>query len=132
VIFTLPFIFLVLRYDYKSLNTKIEEVTYMTYKVSNPTLAGKKVAISTEEVQFDELGVGEIQSEEIYTSVLSLANFHAYEKSEAEKAAEAAAAKEAEEKAKADEEAAKKAEEEAKAAEAAKTDDTTKAPTKKK
>lgn len=105
----------------------------MTYKVSNPTLAGKKVAISTEEVEFNELGVGEIQSEEIYTSVLDLANFHAYEKSEAEKAAEEAAIKEAEEKAKAEqEEAAKKAEEEAKKAEANKDEETAKAPTKKK
>jgi hypothetical protein len=91
----------------------------MSFKVLNIRLAGKLVGISTETVQFDGQGVGEIQSESIYNEVLQLNNFFPVQDDSEEKArleAEAKAKAEAEEKARLEsEQAAKEAEEKAKA-----------------
>lgn len=53
---------------------------YKMPKVQNVKLANvKKVLISNEFVDFDKDGIGEIKSEELYKSVLNLANFYAVE-----------------------------------------------------
>lgn len=47
----------------------------MSNKIYNPTLVGKKVAVSAEIVQFNDLGFGEIQSDKIFQEVIKLKNF---------------------------------------------------------
>lgn len=48
-------------------------------KVQNILLRGQEVMLSTGAVQFDEHGIAEIESEEVYNGVLELKNFFAVE-----------------------------------------------------
>lgn len=54
----------------------------MSYKVRNEKLAGLEVGISTERVKFDENGIGEIQSKELYDEVIKLSNYFPIEEDE--------------------------------------------------
>jgi ribosomal protein L19E len=72
----------------------------MGYKVRNHRLAGATVGISTERVKFDENGIGEIQSKELYDEVITLAHFSPVEdvvEDKVEEATEEAKAEEAKE-----------------------------------
>lgn len=53
----------------------------MGYKIRNVNFAGKTVAVSEEVVTFDKDGIGELESEHIYSNVLNLRNFSAVEDS---------------------------------------------------
>lgn len=50
----------------------------MAFKIVNINLINMKVALSSEFVDFDENGVGEIKSEEVYNEALKLGNFFPY------------------------------------------------------
>lgn len=53
-------------------------------KVQNILLRGQEVMLSTGAVQFDEHGIAEIESEEVYNGVLKLKNFFAVEEAKEE------------------------------------------------
>jgi hypothetical protein len=93
----------------------------MSYKVRNIFLANQLALVSVERVQFDADGVGEIQSEELYNELLTLANFFAVGETPSEREARLQAEEQArienekeEARLKAEEEARIAAEEEAK------------------
>jgi hypothetical protein len=66
----------------------------MSYKVRNEKLAGLEVGISTERVKFDENGIGEIQSKELYDEVIKLPNYFPVEEAKAERVEKAEEPKE--------------------------------------
>lgn len=52
----------------------------MSFKIRNLDFINQEVSISTEQVKFDQDGVGEIQSELIFNNVVGLPGFESLEK----------------------------------------------------